>query len=107
MIRYEALSNTVGLVRFYQEETADTFAPYCAVCTIIFTVPNRAAIEIKGMCGVITLANLVLMAQWLHCIGVLRVTADRVGGKRLPLFKHDGDRQVTLTSDWVARFGVS
>ena len=107
MIRYEALSNTVGLVRFYPEETDDPFAPYCAVCTIIFTVPNRAAIEIKGMCGVITLSNLVSMFQWLNSIGVMRATAERIGGKRLPLFKHDGDRQVTLASDWVARFGVN
>ena len=106
MIRYESLSLTIGIFRFYEIETTDPFAPYHAVCTIVFANDKRTEVDIKAMCGKITLRDLIKLAAWMYTNGVRKVYADRAGGKRLPMFTTEEDRQVTYPSDWNARFGL-
>lgn len=103
MIRHEYLSDAVGLFRFYPAPTGDPFARYAGVCSVLYA-PARA-VWLKGMCGVVGLGHLIDMARFFDAAGVTTVFAERVGDKRLPLFDHCGEHQISMIENWIERFG--
>lgn len=103
MIRHEYLSSRVGLFRFYAAPTRDPFALYVAVCSVVYE--KDCAAWLKGMCGSARLHHLIDMARFFDAAGITTVFAERVGDKRLPLFDHCDDHQISLIDNWIARFG--
>ena len=101
MIRHE-LSNTT--LRFYTDPTDDQFAPYCAICSLIWETPR--IVWVRGLHGTLSRALLHEMALWMHSEGVVTIKAHRDTRHSLPFGRRTDDHVEVSIADLLMRWNL-
>ena len=99
MIRHTVV---ISEVRFYSAETDDAFAPYCAICTLVWE--NPTTVWMRGLHGDLRRTQMVEMAEWMQNAGIKTVKAVRHPRHVLPLAHEVGDHLELYPAEWLARF---
>lgn len=98
MIRHE---HTHTILRFYPEFTDDPYAPYVAVCTLVWETPQT--VWIHGLHGTITRRSFRQLADFCVVHGITTVKAHRHPTRKLPCGVPVGDHIEIRVADVVGR----
>lgn len=107
MIRHtQPAIRTTSQLRFYNEDTQDPFAQYCAICTLVWQEYGRVA-WIEGFHGSLTRKHIRELAAFLVGSGIEEIRAFRAPDRLLPLSttRADGCR-IIKTSDIARRLDI-
>lgn len=98
MIRDEPLTSTV---RFYDNDNADSFADFDAVCTLFWETPQ--IVWVKGLHGNLNMKLMRQFISYLHSKGVKTIKAYRAGNRRLPFTSNRDGNLVQIDIDNIIK----
>ena len=98
MIRDEPLTSTV---RFYNNDDADKFADFDAVCTLVWESPT--VVWVKGLHGEMNLKLIKQFADYLNSRGVKTLKAFRADNRRLPFTTNRDGNMVEMDVEKALR----
>lgn len=108
MIRHTKPSQrTTSLLRFYDTDTSDAYAPFSAICTLVWQEYGKV-VWVEGFKGKITRAHLREMAEFFIKAGVVEVRAMRADHRSIPFgTKHPDGYRSMMVAEFAQRLGTA
>ena len=94
MIRHEVV---VSQLRFYNEESSETYPPYDAICTVVWE--SKEVIWVKGLHGKLNLSLYKEFANWVIQCGIKLVKLERAGNHTMPFASYNSGNYYEVSID--------